>query len=190
MLPAGRHSSFAIRHFPSVNLANAITVGLKEIWAHKLRSVLTMLGIILGVASLIGMSAITKGMENGMKESLIALGGLDKVMTDEQPVPTEQEHRANEAPGRTIQDVYALKQSAPLLRLISPEMRTRNLLMTYGPNSVTPSQIVGVWTGNKPSTGYTVRIVEIRDEVRVIRWLLEDEDGEEEEEKEDPGPPG
>ena len=145
MLPGGRHSSLVLRYFSLVNLSNAIAVGLKEIWAHKLRSALTMLGIILGVASLIGMSAITKGMENGMKESLIALGGLDKVMTDEQPVPTEQEHRANEAPGRTIQDVYALKQSAPLLRLISPEMRTRNLLMTYGPNSVTPSQIVGVW---------------------------------------------
>ena len=36
-----------------MNLVNAILVGLKEIWAHKFRSVLTMLGIILGVASLV-----------------------------------------------------------------------------------------------------------------------------------------
>ncbi|HEY0548784.1 MAG TPA: ABC transporter permease, partial [Verrucomicrobiae bacterium] len=57
-----------------MNLPNAILVGLKEIWAHKFRSLLTMLGIILGVSSLIGMSAIVKGMENGMKEALIALG--------------------------------------------------------------------------------------------------------------------
>jgi putative ABC transport system permease protein len=40
-----------------MNFANAIAVGLKEIWAHKFRSALTMLGIILGVSSLIGMSA-------------------------------------------------------------------------------------------------------------------------------------
>ena len=128
-----------------MNLSNAISVGLKEIWAHKLRSALTMLGIILGVASLIGMSAITKGMENGMKESLIALGGLDKVVVDQQPVPTEQEHRASEAPGRTIQDVYALKQSAPLLRLISPEMSTRSIVLTREDKSVVPSELVGVW---------------------------------------------
>ena len=32
-------------------------------------------------------------------------------------------------------------------------------------------------------------LVEIRDDLRIIRRLLEDEDGEEEEEKEDPGPP-
>jgi putative ABC transport system permease protein len=128
-----------------MNLANAIAVGLKEIWAHKFRSLLTMLGIILGVSSLIGMSAIVKGMENGMKEALIALGGLDKVLMDEQSVPPHQEHRADEAPGRTIQDVYALKKSAPLLKTISPEMRVRNMVMTRDGKSVSPSELVGVW---------------------------------------------
>jgi putative ABC transport system permease protein len=128
-----------------MNLSNAITVGLKEIWAHKFRSLLTMLGIILGVSSLVGMSAIVKGMENGMKEALIALGGLDKVLTEEQPVPAYQDYRAEEAPGRTIQDVYALKDSAPLLKLISPEMRTRNAVLTRDGKSVTPSELVGVW---------------------------------------------
>src|SRR5215213_6101234 len=104
-----------------------------------------MLGIILGVSSLIGMSAIVKGMENGMRESLIAMGGLDKVVTDEQDIPSHQSYRAEEAPGRTMQDVYALKGSAPMLRLISPEMRTRNLVMTRGAKSVYPSELLGVW---------------------------------------------
>jgi len=128
-----------------MNFSNAIAVGLKEIWAHKFRSILTMLGIILGVSSLVGMSAIVKGMENGMKESLIALGGLDKVVIDDQDLPADQQHRASEAPGKTIHDVYALKKSAPLLTLISPEMRTRNLVVTRGEKSVYPSELLGVW---------------------------------------------
>ena len=41
-----------------MTLSNTIVVGLKEVWSHKFRSVLTMLGIILGVASLVGMAAI------------------------------------------------------------------------------------------------------------------------------------
>ncbi len=45
-----------------MNFFNAIAVGLKEIWANKFRSLLTMLGIILGVASLVAMSALVKGM--------------------------------------------------------------------------------------------------------------------------------
>jgi putative ABC transport system permease protein len=44
-----------------MNFFNTIVLGLKEVWSHKLRSLLTMLGIILGVASLVGMAAIIKG---------------------------------------------------------------------------------------------------------------------------------
>ena len=37
-----------------MNLINTMLVGLKEVASHKFRSLLTMLGIILGVASLVG----------------------------------------------------------------------------------------------------------------------------------------
>ncbi len=128
-----------------MNLLNTIAVGLKEIWAHKFRSLLTMLGIILGVASLVGMAAIVKGMENGLKETMIAMGGADKVLLDEQDVPAYQEHLAEEAPGRTMVDVMALRQSAPLIRLISPEMALDNCTLTLGDKMVNPSECVGVW---------------------------------------------
>ncbi len=128
-----------------MNLLNTILVGLKEIWAHKFRSLLTMLGIILGVASLVGMAAIVKGMENGLKEAMIAMGGADKVLLDEQDVPAYQEHLAEEAPGRTMVDVIALRQSAPLIRLVSPEMALNNCTLTLGDKMVNPSECVGVW---------------------------------------------
>src|SRR5215470_5824848 len=112
-----------------MNLVNTILVGLKEVWAHKFRSLLTMLGMILGVASLVGMSAIIKGMENGMKEAMIAMGGADKVLIERQDVPAEQEHLAEQAPGRTFADVQALSRSAPLLRLISPEMAINSVVL-------------------------------------------------------------
>ena len=128
-----------------MNLLNTIVVGLKEIWAHKFRSLLTMLGIILGVASLVGMAAIVKGMENGLKEAMIAMGGADKVLLDEQDVPAYQEHLAEEAPGRTMVDVMALRQSAPLIRLVSPEMALNNCTLTLGDKMVNPSECVGVW---------------------------------------------
>ncbi len=46
-----------------MNIFNAVVIGFKEIWAHKFRSLLTMLGIILGVSSLVAMSALITGME-------------------------------------------------------------------------------------------------------------------------------
>jgi ABC-type antimicrobial peptide transport system permease subunit len=127
-----------------MNLLTTIVVGLKEVWAHKFRSLLTMLGIILGVASLVGMAAIIKGMENGMKETMIAMGGADKVLLEENEVPPEQEHLADQSPGRTIHDVIALRQSAPLLKLVSPEMAVRDVTITRGEKSTIPSECVGV----------------------------------------------
>src|SRR5438034_10592538 len=125
-----------------MNFFNTILVGLKEIWTHKFRSALTMLGIILGVASLVAMAAIVKGMENGMKEAMIAMGGADKVLLEQQEVPTEQEHLADQAPGRTMTDVQALSQSAPMLGLISPEMAIANVMLTHGENMSVPSECV------------------------------------------------
>ena len=96
-----------------MSLWNAIEVGLKEIWAHKFRSLLTMLGIILGVSSLVAMSAMVTGMEKGAREALIAVGGLQKVRVEGQPVPPDQRHLRDFARGVTLSDVFALQGSAP-----------------------------------------------------------------------------
>jgi putative ABC transport system permease protein len=128
-----------------VFLINAIFVGLREILAHKFRSLLTMLGIVLGVSSLVAMAAIVKGMEIGMKEAMIALGGLDKVLTREAPVPVWQSHLADQAPGRTMKDVEALRRSAPLIRMVSPEMALDRVIFSRGDLRVKPSEFVGVW---------------------------------------------
>ncbi len=128
-----------------MNLFNTIIIGLKEIWAHKFRSLLTMMGIVLGVASLVAMAAVTKGMENGMKEALIAMGGLDKVLVRDEDVPLYQEHLKDQAPGRTIKDVYALRDSAPLIRLVSPEMELRGAVISAHGKTTNPSECVGVW---------------------------------------------
>lgn len=128
-----------------MSFVNAVIVGLKEIWAHKFRSLLTMLGIILGVSSLVAMSALIKGMENGMTEALIAMGGLEKVLLRDQDVPLHQRHLADQAVGRTIRDVYALKRGAPLISLVSPEMELGRVNLTRGSRSTRPSECVGVW---------------------------------------------
>lgn len=118
--------------------------GLREIWAHKFRSFLTMLGIILGVSSLVAMSALVAGMEKGAKESLVAIGGLEKVRVEAQDVPIEQRHLTDDAIGITINDVYALRQSAPLVARTSPEMR---LYATLSANDkkFRPWFCCGVW---------------------------------------------
>jgi putative ABC transport system permease protein len=106
---------------------------------------LTMMGIILGVSSLVGMSALVKGMENGMREALIAIGGLEKVRVEEQDIPISQLHLAEEAVGTTMNDVHALQRSAPLVTMVTPEMRMQRPALTRAGKSFTPFNFIGTW---------------------------------------------
>jgi putative ABC transport system permease protein len=120
-----------------MSVVNAIIVGFKEIWAHKFRSALTMLGIILGVSSLVAMSAMVQGMENGLKSALVALGGLQKIRVEAQSVPIEQRHLRDFARGLTLNDVRSLIEGAPEIELVSPEMRFDTSYPTLAANGKT-----------------------------------------------------
>jgi hypothetical protein len=48
-------------------LLNTLLIGIREIASHWFRSTLTILGVVLGIVSLVTMSAIVKGMENAMR---------------------------------------------------------------------------------------------------------------------------
>ena len=139
-----------------MNIFNSITIGFKEIWAHKFRSLLTVLGIILGVASLVAMSALVKGMENGLRAALIEIGGVEKVRVEDQDIPPNQLHLSDQAVGNTVNDVYALQQSAPLIKTISPEMRLRNAVITRGGKMFQSWNFVGTWPNALEMNQHTI----------------------------------
>ena len=125
-------------------LGVTVLAGMREIWSHKFRSLLTMLGIILGVSSLVAMSALVSGMEKGAKEALVAIGGLEKIRVEPQALPIEQRYLTDQAVGITINDVEALQVGAPLVTDLSPEMRLSATLTANG-KSFRPWNCAGVW---------------------------------------------
>jgi putative ABC transport system permease protein len=135
-----------------MNFWNTMIIGMKEIWAHKFRSLITMLGIILGVSSLVAMSALVKGMENGMKEALVAMGGLEKVRVEFQDdLPPHQRHLADQIPGLLMKDVFSLQSGAPLVENVTPIVeqhgyRTR-INVTYRNKRARPWRLYGTWPG-------------------------------------------
>lgn len=139
-----------------MNLWITIGVGFKEIWAHRFRSLLTMLGIILGVSSLIAMSAMVKGMENGMREAMIAIGGLQKVTVVPESVPTYQQHLADQAMGITMNDVHALKESAPLVGTITPQMHLMRPTVSRNGKNFNPVVAAGTWPSANEMNQHTI----------------------------------
>jgi len=67
-----------------------LKLSLKSLLLHKLRSVLTMLGVVFGVASVIAMLAIGEGSKAHALEQIERLGTNNIIVHSRKPVQTEQ----------------------------------------------------------------------------------------------------
>ncbi|MCR5184304.1 MAG: ABC transporter permease [Opitutales bacterium] len=99
--------------------------GLSEIWAHKMRSLLSMSGIILGVAALVAMVSVVQGMVGQFRGFIEMQGGIEKITISTESLPKEQEHLQDSAPGLRVVDIEAIRKLAPLASHISPEISVR-----------------------------------------------------------------
>jgi putative ABC transport system permease protein len=139
-----------------VNLWLGLLIGLKEIWAHKFRSFLTMLGVILGVASLLSMFALTAGMAKGMREYMTQIGGIERVGVNNQQVPDNQQLLADISPGRTVADAEAIERYVPGISAVTP-ISELNAAVSQGGNTVR-SQVSGCWPDFVPINKHEIDI--------------------------------
>lgn len=107
-------------------LQGAFVNGIREILAHKMRSLLSMSGIILGVAALVAMVSIVQGMVGQFKGFIEMQGGIEKITISSESLPKEQEHLQDSAPGLTMKDVEAIRKLVPSVSHISPEVSVRS----------------------------------------------------------------
>jgi ABC-type antimicrobial peptide transport system permease subunit len=106
-----------------IRIRAAVINGLRELQANKVRSLLSMSGIILGVASLVEMVTVVQGMVGNFRQFVDAMGGIEKITVDKQALPKEQEHLAELSEGLTMRDVEQIKATIPIVRYVSPEAR-------------------------------------------------------------------
>ena len=71
------------------HLWRTVTLGLKTIWLHKLRSFLTALGVVFGVASVIAMLAIGEGASHEAQEQIKKLGSQNIILQSVKPPDSE-----------------------------------------------------------------------------------------------------
>jgi len=110
-------------------VGETISVAFSSIRANKLRSVLTMLGIIIGVGAVIVVVSLGTGAQKAVEERITALGAN---LLQIYPGQSFQGGRASEQRvSMTVDDAEALRRDARLLSGVVPEMR-RSLQIKYG----------------------------------------------------------
>jgi len=103
-------------------LFSGVGNGFAEIWGHKLRSLLTISCVMLGVASMVLTTGFMEGFFKNWEDSLQDQGGIEKISVIAQGVKERQEPFAAVSPGLTFADARALRDLVPQAGVISPEI--------------------------------------------------------------------
>ncbi|MGZ8392647.1 MAG: ABC transporter permease [Gemmatimonadales bacterium] len=110
-------------------LGETVAVALQSIRANMLRSVLTMLGIIIGVGAVITMVALGSGAQKAVQDRIAALGA--NVFTVMAGQARQGGIRITDRTILSTDDYDALRRDAPLLTAVVPEMQ-QSLQIKYG----------------------------------------------------------
>ena len=105
-------------------------IAAESIRSNKIRSLLTMMGIIFGVASVIAMLAIGKGAEQEVLAQIRLLGANNVIIKpvveqEEGPVEEGEEEKAEKtpwSPGLTMADAQSIAEIVPGVETVSPEV--------------------------------------------------------------------
>jgi ABC-type antimicrobial peptide transport system permease subunit len=103
-------------------LLSGVGNGFAEIWGHKLRSLLTISCVMLGVASMVLTTGFMEGFFKNWEDSLQDQGGIEKIFASAQGVKERQEPFAAVSPGLTLADARALSELVTQAGVISPEI--------------------------------------------------------------------
>jgi len=103
--------------------AENVRFAMLAVRAHKLRAALTVLGIVVGVATVIAMVSIVTGFNNSMVRQFQSFGAT-LVQFQKFSMRFGPGHRSDDERNRkdlTLDDALALKAQIPEIRAVSPE---------------------------------------------------------------------
>ncbi len=122
---------FILRYFHDIEIA------VESIISNKLKSILTALGIIFGVAAVIAMLAIGKGAKQEIMEQMKMVGVnnilINPIIPDKTASAEEGEKQQKKfSRGLSMLDVEAIRETIPSVKRISPEISFNSTAMMNG----------------------------------------------------------
>ena len=132
------------------DLFEALRFALRAMRAHPMRSALTVLGIVVGVTTVVAMVGVIEGFNRSVVSSFQAFGATLVQFQKWDPrfggdhVPEEQRNRRN----LTYEDAMAIKALAPSIEAVSPErylfQANANLTVRYRNREAQGPNVAGV----------------------------------------------
>lgn len=138
--------------FSFARLAYIVKLGVKSLMLHRLRSILTTLGMVFGVASVIAMLAIGEGANYEADQQIQELGSQNIILRTVKP-PEEQEMKQRQGSyileyGLTYEDVLSIRETIKGITLVVEDRKERRT--AFAGRQRTPVEMVGTvpWYGD------------------------------------------
>ncbi len=125
-----------------MNYLNSIKIALNALKRNKFRAFLTMLGIIIGVASVIVMLAIGQGSKKSIQDQMSGMGTnlIFAMPGSEQKGGVRMGN--SDAQSMKLSDIDAIEKNCPAISDVSPEVRSSGQAVVGNQNW--PTSIYGV----------------------------------------------
>jgi putative ABC transport system permease protein len=124
--------------------------------SHRLRTALTVLGIMIGIASVIVLIAVGKGSSDAVQESINALGSSTLTVSASPSATTTT--GATTSVTLEEADVEALEdgERAPAIKSVAPVLNASSTEIVYGSTEAEPGEFVGTTSAYREAHNYTV----------------------------------
>lgn len=126
-----------------MNLLLTFRIAIRALSRNKMRSGLTMLGIIIGVGAVIAMVGIGQGASATIQSSIANLGNNMLYVMSGSMTTGGMRGGAGSSNNLTPEDAAAIEAECPAVRAVSPGVRANGQLVFGNQNWVASSQIQG-----------------------------------------------
>jgi putative ABC transport system permease protein len=126
----------------------SIKLALSSIWANKLRSLLTLLGNIVAVSSIITVVSLIQGLNSAVSDAVMSDLGADTFTIDRMGMITSEEEmdRARNNPRVTIDEAVAIQRFSDNVSAVMAQATT-SAPIAYGSEEIESVRIQGVTSG-------------------------------------------
>jgi putative ABC transport system permease protein len=109
----------------NLRLFRNVWLGIKSLMLHKLRSLLTMLGVVFGVSSVVAMLAVGQGANQKAMDQIRKLGATNVIVRSQKPESQKQQQMNQQQAlmldyGLTYDDAKRVRQSYPAISRVAP----------------------------------------------------------------------
>ena len=129
-----------------MHIAEAIKIAVQSLWANKLRSALTLLGVVIGVAAVIAVVTFVNGINGYVGEKILNLGADAFIMCKVSPATTNIDHylEAMKRKDLTMDDYRAVREGCKLCSYVGAYAFKDTGHVNYGGHSLSDTRVWGM----------------------------------------------